>query len=184
MWPPEKKTPTPIIPWMVSNSVRLSIVPSPYLSEYPLPNHDVLYTRPPAPNHPGPNSKSSECDPSMPWRTWCKDLNQSISFWIRRAHYGLEEPKIQTEVLGHSLVRSLLCSHRSLVRLLRTARFARALRSLTSLVGQWMIRWLFYLCFFLFSTIARWFNGTFMQNFFCMGLIKLRERLRWGGRRS
>ena len=78
-------------------------------------------------------------------------------------HYG--QPRIQTEVLGHSLVRSLVRSHRSLVRLLRTARFARALRcahlfarSLTSLtsslVGQWMIRWLFRLCFFLFSTIV------------------------------
>ena len=31
-------------------------------------------------------------------------------------------------VLGHSLVRSLVRSHRSLIRLLRTARFARALR--------------------------------------------------------
>ena len=30
-------------------------------------------------------------------------------------------------VLGHSLVRSLVCSHRSLVCLLRSARFARAL---------------------------------------------------------
>ena len=51
-----------------------------------------------------------------------------------------KEPRIQTAVLGHSLVRSLVRSHRSLVRLLRTARFARALhcahslaRSLTSL---------------------------------------------------
>ena len=63
------------------------------------------------------------------------------------AHFGPEQPKIQTEVLGHSLVRSLVRSHRSLPRLLRTARFARALRcahsfarSLTSLtpsiVGQ------------------------------------------------
>ena len=55
-------------------------------------------------------------------------------------HYGPEHARIQTEVLGHSLVRSLVRSHRSIVRLLRTARFARALRcahsfarSLTSL---------------------------------------------------
>ena len=55
-------------------------------------------------------------------------------------HCGLEQPRIETEVLGHSLVRSLVRSHRSLVRLLWTARFARALRcahsfarSLTSL---------------------------------------------------
>ena len=62
-------------------------------------------------------------------------------------HYGRKQPRIQTVVLGHSLVRSLVRSHRSLVRLLRTVRFARALRcahslarSLTSLtpslVGQ------------------------------------------------
>ena len=55
-------------------------------------------------------------------------------------HYGRKQPRIQTVVLGHSLVRSLVRSYRSLVRLLRTARFARALRcahsfarSLTSL---------------------------------------------------
>ena len=30
-------------------------------------------------------------------------------------HYGLEQPKIQTAVLGHSLVRSLIRLHRSLV---------------------------------------------------------------------
>ena len=57
------------------------------------------------------------------------------------------------------------------VRLLRTARFALALRcahsfacSLTSLtpslVGQWLIRWLFCLCFFLFSTIVCWSHGN------------------------
>ena len=52
--------------------------------------------------------------------------------------------------MGHSLACSLVCSHRSLVCLLRTARFAHAFhythsfaRSLTSLtpslVGQWII---------------------------------------------
>ena len=40
------------------------------------------------------------------------------SKWAR--HYGLKQPKIQTAVLGHSLVRSLVHSHRSLVRLLRS----------------------------------------------------------------
>ena len=76
-------------------------------------------------------------------------------------HWGPEQPKIQTEVLGHSLVCSLVPSHRSLVCLLRSTRFARALhcvhslaRSLTlltpELVRKCMIGWLFYLCFFLF----------------------------------
>ena len=60
-------------------------------------------------------------------------------------HYGLEQPKIQTAVLGHSLLRSLVRSHHSLVRLLQTARiapstalsFAHTLTSLTpSLVGK------------------------------------------------
>jgi len=61
--------------------------------------------------------------------------------------------------------RSSVRSHRSLIRLLRTARFARALRcahsfarSLTSLtpslVGKWLIRWLLNLCFFLFWPIV------------------------------
>ena len=70
------------------------------------------------------------------------------------------------QVLGHSLVRLLVRLHRSLVRLLQTARFAHALRcthsfacsldSLTpSLVGKWLIRLLFCLCFFLFSTIVQ-----------------------------
>ena len=47
-------------------------------------------------------------------------------------------------VLGHSLVHSLVHSHRTLVRLLRSARFARALRcaqlfapSLSSLARSW-----------------------------------------------
>ena len=56
-------------------------------------------------------------------------------------HYGLDQPRIHTEVLGHSLVRSLVCLHYSLIRLLCTTCFARALHctltSLTpSLVGQ------------------------------------------------
>ena len=42
-------------------------------------------------------------------------------------HSGPEQPKIQTEILGHPLVRSLVCSHHSLVHLLQTARFAGAL---------------------------------------------------------
>ena len=44
------------------------------------------------------------------------------------SHCGPEQPKIHTEELGHSLVRLLVCSHRSLVGLLQIARFARALR--------------------------------------------------------
>ena len=63
------------------------------------------------------------------------------------SHCGPEQPKTQTEVLGHTLVRLLVRSHRSLVRLLRTTCFAHALccahsfaRSLTlltpSLVGE------------------------------------------------
>ena len=41
--------------------------------------------------------------------------------------------KSTRRVLGHSLLRSLVRSHRSLIRLLRTARFARALRCAHSL---------------------------------------------------
>ena len=49
-------------------------------------------------------------------------------------HRGPEQPKIHTGVLGHSLVRSLVRSHRSLVRLLRTTRFAHFFTP--SLVGK------------------------------------------------
>ena len=43
-------------------------------------------------------------------------------------HSGPEQPRIQTEVLGRSLIRLLVRSHRSLPRLLRTTRFANKLR--------------------------------------------------------
>ena len=42
-----------------------------------------------------------------------------------RFHYGSEKPRIQTWVLGHRL---LICSHRSLIPLLRTACFDCVLR--------------------------------------------------------
>ena len=45
-------------------------------------------------------------------------------------HYGPEQPRIHTEVLDHSLVCSLVCLHRSLVRLLHPAHFAHSLASL------------------------------------------------------
>ena len=52
--------------------------------------------------------------------------------------------KSTRRVLGHSLLRSLVRSHRSLIRLIRTARFARALRCshsfallLTHSVAHW-----------------------------------------------
>ena len=66
----------------------------------------------------------------------CVDLELDVSYLLL-LHRGPEQPVKQTEVLGHSLVRSLVRSHRSLVRLLRTTRFACSLTSLTpSLVGQ------------------------------------------------
>ena len=84
------------------------------------------------------------------------------------SHYGRKQPRIQTVVLGHSLVRSLVRSHRSLVRFARALccahSFARWLTLLNpSLVGKWIIRWLFFLCFFLFFTIVyRWIlSGIF-----------------------
>ena len=69
-------------------------------------------------------------------------------------HYGRKQPRTQTEVQGHSLVRSLVCLlallacfARTLCFALRCAHsFARLLTSLTpSLVGQWIIRWQFIL---------------------------------------
>ena len=48
-----------------------------------------------------------------------------------------DKPVIGTLELGHSLVRSLVRSHRSLIRLLRTARFTRALRCAHSFPSSW-----------------------------------------------
>ena len=63
--------------------------------------------------------------------------NMKTVNWARQRGYASEGPrgtvgrmtmKSTRRVLGHSLLRSLVRSHRSLIRLLRTARFARALR--------------------------------------------------------
>ena len=58
------------------------------------------------------------------------NIKQIKIVWLHSVtfHYGQIQPRIQTEVLGHSLVRSLVRSHRSLIRLLQTARFAPTLR--------------------------------------------------------
>ena len=72
------------------------------------------------------NWKSFEKDPK---KSQCFFLSTSIFFWrVVRLHCGPEQPKIQTEELGHSPVRSLFRSHRSLVCLLRPTRFAHVLR--------------------------------------------------------
>ena len=63
-------------------------------------------------------------------------------------HCGPEPPRILTEVLGHSLVRSIVCSHRSLICLLRTTRFARALRCAHSWVSEWLDGYLFCVLFY------------------------------------
>ena len=67
------------------------------------------------------------------------------------------------KVLGHSFVCLLIRSYRSLICLIHTACFARALHCahlfacllisfISKLLGKWMIRWLFFLSFFLFWT--------------------------------
>ena len=106
----------------------------------------------------------------------------------RKDHCGPEQPRIQTEVLCHSLVRSPVRSHCSHICLLCLAQFTRGLHcaylftcplfSLTSsLDGQSMIRWPFVLCFFLFQTIVqrRCCRRTNMTKY---GLGRARERSR------
>ena len=68
-------------------------------------------------------------------------VNHGIRVWLPHlqkkqviVHCGPEQPKIQTEVLGHSLVLSLVCLHRSLVCSL--AHFAHSLARGT--VNDWM----------------------------------------------
>ena len=66
---------------------------------------------------------------------------------VLAGHSEPERARIQTEVLGHSLVHSLVRLHSSLLWLLRTNRFARALhnahslaRSLTSLTPELVVQ--------------------------------------------
>ena len=54
-------------------------------------------------------------------------------FGCVRPTVGSNDMKSTRGVLGHLLLRSLVRTHRSLIRLLRTARFARALRCAHSL---------------------------------------------------
>ena len=96
-------------------------------------------------------------------------------------HYGRKQPRIQTALLGHSLVHSLVGSHPLLVHLLCPTRFARALYSLTSLtpslVAQWMIGWLFILCFFLFWTtvhLIRQKDAPLLAFFLCCSTARPR----------
>ena len=53
---------------------------------------------------------------------------------VEVVHCGLEQTRIETQVLGHLLVRLLVRSHCSLVRLLRTAHSLRSRAPLCSLV--------------------------------------------------
>ena len=53
-----------------------------------------------------------------------KGLNVREGRHEKSKHIGLDGPEIRTKALDHSLVRLVVHSHCSLVRLLRTARFA------------------------------------------------------------
>ena len=64
------------------------------------------------------------CLLAYPLPSWKK----SELSWTDPKHYGSEQPRIGMWVLGHLLVCSLVCSHCSLICLLRPARFAYALR--------------------------------------------------------
>ena len=61
------------------------------------------------------------------WLIYCK----------YRLHCGPKQPRIQFEVLGHSLVRSLAPSSCSLICLLHTTRFARTLHCAHSVTHSW-----------------------------------------------
>ena len=66
---------------------------------------------------------------------WWPSIYSSDAFWGsgKQSTVGRMTMKSTRRVLGHSLLRSLVRLHRSLIRLLRTARFARALRCAHSL---------------------------------------------------
>ena len=108
-----------------------------------------------------------------------------LPFFVRREHRGFftavhccsEQSKIGTWVLGHSLVRSLVCLHHSLIRLLRPACFACAprcthsfARSLRSLPSSWEIEWLDGYFFWVFSILA---HSTEARNCDYGGLVDI-----------
>ena len=73
-------------------------------------------------------------------------------------HFGPEQVRIQTWVLGHLLVHSLVCSHRSVIRMHRADSFAHSLiHSITpELVGQWLIRcWDIRLCWTIVNFLSQ-----------------------------
>ena len=95
------------------------------------------------------------------------EMNALISYHFNPQCTVGKTMKSTRRVLGHSLLRSLVRSHRSLIRLPRTARFARALRyahslarSLThSLQNSWerdLCLWIQCVNFIQFRTIVRW----------------------------
>ena len=98
-----------------------------------------------------------QCKKKAQRSNWCRKelglsaiMNYECLLWEsqRRAlHYGSAQTRIQMSVQGHSLVPSLIHLHCSLICLLRTARFTRALRFAylfarftPELVGQWTKR--------------------------------------------
>ena len=78
-----------------------------------------------------------------------------------RMHCDSEPLKFGTLVMGHSLIRSLVRLHRSLTRLLRTARFI-LLPSLARCCVHSFARSLTH------SLPSSWDNGIFLSNFQCV----------------
>ena len=131
----------------------------------------VLVSKPPYNNNNNNNNNNKI-------KTWRR------SQWVRKHDTGaLTEQQTLTEKIICDLNilnrdrGSLICSHRSLLLLLRPARFAYAFRcarffaclltSLTpSLVGQWMMIWLFILCFILIWPIVQWLLLSNAKSFF------------------
>ena len=85
---------------------------------------------------------SPRCDKRVTRVVWSNAT--ADTFTPPPPHSGPEHERIQTEILGQSLVRSLIRTHRSLVCLLRTTRFARAL-----CCAPWLARSLAHSAYFL-----------------------------------
>ena len=97
--------------------------------------------------------------------------SDKVSPW----HSDSGDLKIRTLIMGHSLIRSLIRSHRSLVRLLRIARFARALRC-----ALWFHRSpiIFLLMKKMWCTLPTmgWWDSLFFMSHFRGSPITVRER--------
>ena len=100
------------------------------------------------------NINRNICNNLCSYMQLCISIAPPLPPLLLPQHSDSRDHEIGTLVMGHSPIRSLVRSHRSLVRLLRTARFARALccaHSFTPLLSQ--------------TFLSSWDSGLILSDF-------------------